>query len=66
LPVGFAQGVFNGLTLYVPGKTAAAKPVVLRVFSTRSNVSAAQVVDGDIRTLSPGSEAVTDLQQTNK
>ena len=66
LPVGFAQGIFNGLTFYVPGKTAAAKPIKLRVFSTRSNISAAQVVDGDIRTLSPGSEAVTDLQQTNK
>ena len=66
LPVGFAHGVFNGLTFYVPGKTAGAKPVVLRVFSTRSSVAAAQVADGDIRTLSPGSEAVTNLQQTNK
>ena len=66
LPVGAANGVFNGLTYYVPGKTAGAKPVVLRVFATRSTVAAAQVADGDIRTLSPGSEAVTDLQQTNK
>lgn len=66
LPVGAAHGVFNGLTYYVPGKTAEAKAVVLRVFATRSTVSAAQVADGDIRTLSPGSEAVTDLQQTNK
>ena len=66
LPVGSANGVFNGLTYYVPGKTAGAKPVVLRVFATRSTVAAAQVADGDIRTLSPGSEAVTDLQQTNK
>ena len=66
LPVGFVHGVFNGLTFYVPGKTAEAKPVVLRVFATRSNVSAAQVADGDIRTLSPGREAVTDLQQTIK
>jgi hypothetical protein len=50
----------------VPGKAAGAKPMVLRVFATRSNVAAAQVADGDIRTLSPGNEAVTDLQQTNK
>ena len=66
LPVGYLHGVFNGLTFYVPGKTTGAKPVVLRVFATRSNVAAAFVVDGDIRTLSPGNEAVTDLQQTIK
>lgn len=66
LPVGFIHGVFNGLNFYVPGKTAGDKPVVLRVFTTRSTVAAAQVVDGDLRTLSPGSEAVSDLQQTNK
>ena len=66
LPVGSSHGVFNGLVFYVPGKAAGAKPTVLRVFSTRSLVAAAQVADGDIRTLSPGSEAVTDLQQTNK
>ena len=66
LPVGAIHGVFNGLMFYVPGKTAGAKPTVLRVFTTRSNVAAAQVVDGDIRTLSPGNEAVTDLQQTIK
>jgi hypothetical protein len=66
LPVGYTHGVFNGLILYVPGKTAGAKPIVLRVFTTRSNVAAARVVEGDIRTLSPGREAVTDLQQTNK
>lgn len=66
LPVGYLHGVFNGLTFYVPGKTTGAKPIVLRVFATRSNVAAAQVADGDIRTLSPGNEAVTDLQQTNK
>ena len=66
LPVGFVHGIFNGLTFYVPGKTAGAKPMVLRVFATRNSVAAAQVVDGDVRTLSPGSEAVMDLQQTNK
>ena len=66
LPVGSVHGVFNGLTFYVPGKASGAKPTVLRVFSTRSLVAAAQVADGDIRTLSPGSEAVVDLQQTNK
>ena len=66
LPVGYTHGVFNGLILYVPGKTAGSAPVKLRVFATRSNTAAAQVADGDIRTLSPGSEAVTDLQQTNK
>ena len=66
LPVGFIHGVFNGLVFYVPGKTAEAAPVKLRVFATRSLVSAAQVVDGDIRTLSQGDAAVLDLQQTNK
>ncbi len=66
LPVGAAHGVFNGLVFYVPGKTAEAAPVKLRVFATRSLVSAAQVVDGDIRTLSQGDAAVLDLQQTNK
>ena len=66
LPIGSHHGVFNGLSFFVPGKTAGAKPTVLRVFSTRSLVAAAQVVDGDIRALSQGSVAVTDLQQTNK
>jgi hypothetical protein len=66
LPVGFVHGVFNGLNFYVPGKTAGATPVRLTVIATRSLVAAAKVADGDIRTLSPGSEAVTDLQQTNK
>ena len=66
LPVGYSHGVFNGLILYVPGKTAASAPVKLRVFATRSHTAAAQVADGDIRTLSPGMEAVTDLQQTIK
>ena len=66
LPIGSRHGVFNGLSFFVPGKTAGAKPTVLRVFSTRSLVAAAQVVDGDIRALSQGSVAVTDLQQTNK
>ena len=66
LPVGYSHGVFNGLMLYVPGKTAASAPVKLRVFATRSHTAAAQVADGDIRTLSPGMEAVTDLQQTIK
>ena len=66
LPVGAAHGVFNGLVFYVPGKTAGAKPVKLRVFATRSLTAAAQVVDGDIRTLSQGDAAVLDLQQTNK
>ncbi len=66
LPVGAAHGVFNGLVFYVPGKTAGAKPVKLRIFAIRSLTAAAQVVDGDIRTLSPGDEAVLDLQQTNK
>ena len=66
LPVGAIHGVFNGLIFYVPGKTADGKAAVLRVFATRSNVAAAQVVDGNIRTLSPGSEAATDLQQTIK
>ena len=66
LPVGYAHGVFNGLVFYVPGKTTGDGPVRLRVFSTRSLISAAQVVDGNIHTLSPGSEAATDLQQTNK
>ncbi len=64
LPVGSVHGVFNGLNFYVPGKTPAAVPVRLRVFSTRALVAAAVVTDGDIRTLSPGSEAVTDLQKT--
>ena len=66
LPIGSRHGVFNGLSFFVPGKTAGAKPTVLRVFSTRSLVAAAQVVDGDMRALSQGSVAVTDLQQTNK
>ena len=66
LPVGASHGVFNGLVYYVPGKTTDARPVKLRVFATRSLVSAAQVVDGDIRTLSQGDAAVLDLQQTNK
>ena len=66
LPIGSRHGVFNGLSFFVPGKTAGAKPTVLRVFATRSLVAAAQVVDGDIRALSQGSVAVTDLQQTNK
>ena len=66
LPVGAAHGVFNGLVFYVPGKTAGAKPVKLRIFAIRSLTAAAQVVDGDIRTLFPGDEAVLDLQQTNK
>ena len=66
LPVGAAHGVFNGLVFYVPGKTAGVKPVKLRVFATRSLTAAAQVVDGDIRTLSQGDAAVLDLQQTNK
>ena len=66
LPIGSHHGVFNGLSFFVPGKTAGAKPTVLRVFATRSLVAAAQVVDGDIRALSQGSVAVTDLQQTNK
>ena len=66
LPVGAAHGVFNGLVFYVPGKTAGAKSVKLRIFAIRSLTAAAQVVDGDIRTLSPGDEAVLDLQQTNK
>jgi hypothetical protein len=66
LPIGSRHGVFNGLSFFVPGKTAGAKPTVLRVFSTRSLVAAAQVVEGDIRALSQGSVAVTDLQQTNK
>ena len=66
LPVGAAHGVFNGLVFYVPGKTAGVKPVKLRIFAIRSLTAAAQVVDGDIRTLSPGDEAVLDLQQTNK
>ena len=66
LPIGAAHGVFNGLVYYVPGKTSGAKPVKLRVFATRSLTAAAQVVDGDIRTLSQGDAAVLDLQQTNK
>ena len=66
LPVGASHGVFNGLVFYVPGKTAEAKPVRLRVFATRSLTAAAQVVDGDIRALSQGDAAVLDLQQTNK
>ena len=66
LPIGAAHGVFNGLVYYVPGKTAGAKPVKLRVFATRSLTAAAQVVDGDIRALSQGDAAVLDLQQTNK
>ena len=66
LPVGASHGVFNGLVFYVPGKTTGAKPVKLRVFATRSLTAAAQVVDGDIRTLSQGDAAVLDLQQTNK
>ena len=66
LPVGASHGVFNGLVFYVPGKTVGAKPVSLRVFATRSMTAAAQVVDGDIRTLSQGDAAVLDLQQTNK
>ena len=66
LPVGASHGVFNGLVFYVPGKTTDAKPIKLRVFATRSLTAAAQVVDGDIRTLSQGDAAVLDLQQTNK
>ena len=66
LPVGASHGVFNGLVFYVPGKTVGAKPVSLRVFATRSMTAAAQIVDGDIRTLSQGDAAVLDLQQTNK
>ena len=52
LPVGASHGVFNGLVYYVPGKTTDARPVKLRVFATRSLTAGAQVVDGDIRTLS--------------
>ncbi len=66
LPVGASHGVFNGLVYYVPGKTTDARPVKLRVFATRSLTAGAQVVDGDIRTLSQGDAAVLDLQQTNK
>jgi len=62
LPVGAAQGVFNGLIFHVPGKSPAEPAVSLRVVSTRALTAAAVVTDGDIRALSPGAEAVTDLQ----
>lgn len=64
LPIGSVHGVFNGLSLYVPGKSHTTAPVRLRVFSTRPTVSAATVTAGSITTLSQGNEAVTDLQNS--
>lgn len=62
LPVGAAHGIFGGLVFHVPGKSPADKVVTLKVVTTRALTSAAVVTGGDIRTLSPGMEAVTDLQ----
>ena len=62
LPVGAAHGVFGGLVFHVPGKSPAEPAATLRVVTTRALTAAAVVTGGDIRTLSPGMEAVTDLQ----
>lgn len=62
LPAGAVHGVFSGLVFRVPGKSPAEQPVTLRVVSARAVTSAAVVTGGDIRTLSPGMEAVAGLQ----
>lgn len=62
LPMGACHGMFSGLVLHVPGKSPAASPVTLRVITARATTSAAVVTGGDIRTLSPGMEAVAGLQ----
>ncbi|MFA6717161.1 MAG: hypothetical protein WCS27_17415 [Victivallaceae bacterium] len=60
LPVGSVHGVSIGLNYYI-GKQAQ-----LRIIMTRPFVSAAVPVSGNIESLAPGMEAVTDANTVNK
>ncbi len=62
LPVGTACGAFNGLVYHVTGK----EDVRLMIVSVQPFVAAAMVVAGDIGTLSPGMEAVTEPKKNTE